>query len=126
MKFLDGKEFDFKGLEQAIRKYADNARAEAERSAVVAPSPIADWREREFLTIQVAAKVLGLSSASIYRLAHEGRITLRKLAGRTVVPTRDIQKIADAAEMWESPRRGAAAQDRYFDRMAKRRKDAGL
>ena len=47
------------------------------------------WRDRPYQTVQAAAVIVGLSPATIYAAAAKGRIELRKLGGRTLVPTPD-------------------------------------
>jgi|tagenome__1003787_1003787.scaffolds.fasta_scaffold20955392_7 hypothetical protein len=48
------------------------------------------WRDLPFQTMQAASKNSGLSTASLYRLSHAGRLTLLRLAGRTMVETSSL------------------------------------
>ena len=45
--------------------------------------------------VREAARAIGVSRATLYRLAAEGRIAIRRLAGRSVVLTRDLEALAD-------------------------------
>ena len=69
-----------------------------------------DWRSTEFLPMDSAARVLGVSRAQLYRLAHLGELSLTSFLGRTVVPTREVQRLAQfAAKPWAPSDRNAAA-----------------
>jgi hypothetical protein len=72
-----------------------------------------DWRQRAFLGVGEAGAVLGLSAASIYGMAHAGRITLKSLKGRTLVPVAEVLRLEGAAAPWApSPRMRRAAEGR--------------
>lgn len=58
------------------------------------------WRDRPLLSMQVASEVAGVSRGSLYRLAAENRLQLKKLAGRTLVDTPSLIAILDSAEAW--------------------------
>ncbi|KOX59955.1 hypothetical protein ADL19_03670 [Streptomyces purpurogeneiscleroticus] len=60
--------------------------------------------------MDVAAEVTGLSRSTIYRLASDGRLTLRRLAGRVVVETAGVLTLVENAEPWRPGTRGAAAR----------------
>lgn len=62
------------------------------------------WRERPFQRIKVAAELLGVSPTKIYDLEKQGKLTLRKIDGRTVVETAGIIALVEFAEPW-TPRR---------------------
>lgn len=68
------------------------------------------WQKRPHLRMDVAADVTGLSRTTIYRLASEGRLKLRRLAGRVVVETPGVLTLVANAESWTPGNRGAAAR----------------
>jgi len=47
------------------------------------------------VSVREAARAIGVSRATLYRLAAEGRIVIRRLGGRSVVLTRDLEALAD-------------------------------
>lgn len=67
------------------------------------------WQERPHLNMQAAAEIAGVSTASLYRLAHQGRLTLKKFAGRTLVTTSSLIAVLDSAEDWSPSDRPAKA-----------------
>ena len=72
--------------------------------------PELPWRERAFQTLQQASQITGVSVASVYRFAAEGRISFRRLAGRTLVDTASLIKLIDSAESWTPSSVGSAAR----------------
>ena len=71
------------------------------------------WRDRPFQRTQNAAEIIGLSVPSIYKLAREGRLVLKRLGGRTLVETGSLIALMDAAEDWvPSDRTGKAVAKR--------------
>jgi len=68
------------------------------------------WQKRPHLRMDVAADVTGLSRTTIYRLASDGRLKLRRLAGRVVVETAGVLTLVANAEPWRPGNRGAAAR----------------
>jgi hypothetical protein len=77
--------------------------------SVGAVSAIANWRELPLLQVRAASQILGLSTASVYGLAHAGRLKLKRLAGRTLVETKSLVEVIDSATDWTPSPRGAAA-----------------
>lgn len=77
------------------------------------------WRDCAFLTVQNAAAIAGVSPASLYRFAKEGRLELRRLGGRTVVETRSLVAILAAAEAWAPSGRARAAVESRSKRSAR-------
>lgn len=65
-----------------------------------APTPVTPWRDRPLLPLKVAAEIVGVSVASLYRFADEGRLKFRQLAGRTLVDTKSLINLADSADDW--------------------------
>jgi hypothetical protein len=63
------------------------------------------WRDHAFVTLHQAADVLGLSRASIYRMAQTGCLTLKTLNGRTLVPVADLLRIERDASSWTGSER---------------------
>ena len=70
------------------------------------------WRERPFQTLQTASDIAGVSVATLYRLAAEGKLRLRTLAGRTLIETSSLIELTDSAEPWTPSDRGKAARAR--------------
>lgn len=70
-----------------------------------------NWRDRPLTSMQTAAAISGVSTASLYRFASEGKLTLKSLAGRTLVETTSLVALIDGAEPWtpSSQTRGAVA-----------------
>jgi hypothetical protein len=68
------------------------------------------WRERPLLPLKVASEVIGVSVASLYRFADEGRLRLRTLAGRTLADTKSVIALADSATDWKPTNRGKEAR----------------
>jgi hypothetical protein len=63
------------------------------------PGEIA-WRDRPFQSLQSASQILGLSTASLYRMAAAGHLKLRRLSGRTLVETQGLIALIESAEEW--------------------------
>jgi len=68
------------------------------------------WQDRAMLSLQLAAEIAGISVASLYRAAGEGRLTFRRLEGRTVVETASLVELLNAAEVWTPSDRGKEAR----------------
>ena len=68
------------------------------------------WQMRPHLRMDVTADITGLSRTTIYRLAAEGRLTLKRLAGRVGVETVGVVRLVENAEPWRPGNRGAAAR----------------
>lgn len=80
------------------------------KAAEVAARPQTPWQERSLLPLKTAGEIAGISPASIYRLADEGQISLRRLAGRTLVQTATLVALLDKAEPWTANDRGKEAR----------------
>ena len=76
-----------------------------------AASGIANWRDLPLLRMKAASEILGLSVASLYRLAHEGRLKLKKLEGRTLVETKSLIAVVESASDWTPATRTAKATE---------------
>jgi len=59
------------------------------------------WDSVPLQTVQRASQILGTSTASIYRMAAQGRIQLVKLEGKTLVRTADLRSILESATPWK-------------------------
>jgi hypothetical protein len=68
------------------------------------------WRDRPLLPLKAASEIVGVSTASLYRFADEGKLRFRQLAGRTLVDTKSLIALIDAAEDWTPKSRGAEAR----------------
>ena len=71
--------------------------------------PLTPWRERPLLNMRVASEIAGVSPASLYRLANMGQISLKKLAGRTMIETGSLIAVMESAEDWSPSDRPAKA-----------------
>jgi len=60
--------------------------------------------------MQAASEVAGVSVAALYRAAGNGRLTLRRLEGRTLVETRSLIDFIARAESWKPSDRGKEAR----------------
>lgn len=89
------------------RQAVDLSKAVNTKTAAILTTP---WKERPLLQMQTASEVTGVSIASLYRFANEGRLQLRRLAGRTLVVTEGIVALVDAAEAWTPSNRGNEAR----------------
>jgi hypothetical protein len=68
------------------------------------------WQECAFQTLQAASRIAGVSVASLYRFEGEGRLTFRRLAGRTLVETASLTELLQSAETWTPSDAGGAAR----------------
>jgi hypothetical protein len=101
-----------------VREKSSLSAKAAESVVDVSPTwrvPIA-WRTRPFQTVQDAALIASLSTASIYLLARNGRLVLKRLAGRTLVETESLVKVLESAEDWTKSTRGQKARDTRIER----------
>lgn len=78
-------------------------------AAIAAQIP---WRDRPLLPLKVASEVVGVSVASLYRFADEGKLKFRQLAGRTLVDTKSLIALADAADDWTPKNVGKEAREK--------------
>lgn len=76
------------------------------------------WRERPYLQMQAAAEIAAISTASIYRAAEQGQLTLKRLAGRTLVDTKTLIAFIDTAEPWTPSDRGKEARQKRVENAA--------
>lgn len=74
------------------------------------------WQQRPMLPLATAAEIAGVSPASLYRFAAEGRLKFRRLAGRTLVETSSLIALVKTAETWTPSNRGAAARAKRSER----------
>jgi hypothetical protein len=65
--------------------------------------------------VQAASQLLGLSTASIYRLAGDGQLKLKRLGGRTLVETDGIVRTLESAEDWTPSARARKAKQAQLD-----------
>jgi hypothetical protein len=63
------------------------------------------------LPMQTAGEIAGISVASLYRFASEGRLKLRRLAGRTLVETQGLAALIENADAWTPSERGKEARE---------------
>jgi hypothetical protein len=74
------------------------------------------WQQIPHLTMQNAGRIAGLSPASLYRYASEGRLKLRRLAGRTLVDTQSLIALIESAEEWTPSDRAEKARATRVER----------
>lgn len=66
--------------------------------------------EPELLTLPNAARALGLSRPTLYKMAERGDAQFVRLAGRTLMRRAEVERIAATAETWRpDPARSANA-----------------
>lgn len=86
-------------------------KASAARTAITAgAAPHTLWRDRPLLPLKIASEIAGVSVASLYRFADEGRLKFRQLAGRTLVDTKSLVALTDSAADWAPQSRGKEAR----------------
>jgi len=68
-----------------------------------------NWRACLFIRLNEAATVLGLSRATLYAMAQKGRISLKSLSGRTLVPVADVIRLESEAKPWSASSRTRCA-----------------
>ncbi|MBR1124515.1 helix-turn-helix domain-containing protein [Bradyrhizobium lablabi] len=64
------------------------------------------------LQLKIAAEIAGVSPATLYRFADEGKLTLREFGGRTLVATESLILLLNTAKAWTPRRRGEQARAR--------------
>ncbi len=79
-----------------------------------------NWREAPQVGIPDAAAILGLSAASIYSFAAQGRLKLMKLGGRSLVDVSSLIALLDTREPWTPSTKPRAAQEARGARAAAR------
>lgn len=66
--------------------------------------------EPELLTLPNAARALGLSRPTLYKMAARGDAEFVRLAGRTLMRRAEVERIAGTAQTWRpDPSRSAVA-----------------
>lgn len=69
------------------------------------------WDRRPHMQMSLASEVSGVSPATLYSLAAEGKLQLFKLAGRTLVDTESLKALIASRQVWTpETNRGAAAR----------------
>ena len=77
-----------------------------------ASTPQTPWRDRPLHPMKTAAEICGISIASLDRFSDEGRLTLRRLGGRTLVDTKSLIALVESAEKWTPYDRGKEAREK--------------
>lgn len=96
-----------------------NAAASATTQHTV-PIEALDWRQIPFHNLKTASRIAGLSIASLYAGARDGRLTFKKLSGRTLVETNSLLEFIESATDWAPSSRSAAAVSERLVRAAER------
>lgn len=68
------------------------------------------WRERPLLPMRTAAELAGVSRCSLYKLSAQGRLKLKRLAGRVLVETESFARLVESAEEWVPARSRRSAR----------------
>lgn len=79
------------------------------------------WQNRPLNTMQVGAAVAGVSIASLYSAAAAGKITLRRLSGRTLIETASLIAFIESAAVWSPSSKADAARAARSSRAAQAR-----
>lgn len=97
-----------------------NKSSQLHLASAAVTSPATSWRDRPLLPLKLASEIVGVSPASLYRFADEGRLRFRQLAGRTLVDTKSLIALADGAVDWKPQSRGkeARAKRKNIERFA--------
>jgi hypothetical protein len=74
------------------------------------------WHQRRYVIMDVGPQTNGLSRASHYRAAAEGKLKLVRLGGRTLIDVPSLIAFNNSAEQWTPSKRGAAARAARSDR----------
>ncbi|MGY4414872.1 hypothetical protein ACVWW4_006608 [Bradyrhizobium sp. LB7.1] len=82
----------------------------ATASAAFSPREYTPWRDRPLLQLKIAAEIAGVSPATLYRFADEGKLKLREFGGRTLVSTESLAALLDTAKDWTPRKRGEEAR----------------
>ena len=83
--------------------------------------PVSNWRDYLFIRMDEAAAVLGLSRAALYSMAQNGRISLKSLSGRTLVPVADVIRLESEAKPWAASSKTRSATEARIAAAAKRK-----
>lgn len=98
---------------------AGTAAATRARSASSTATPNGvdeSWRKTANTPLRPAARIAGVSAATLYNLHHKGQLELRRIGGVTVVPTVALATLVDGAEKWTPSRAGEAARKARAER----------
>lgn len=77
-----------------------------------AAAPSIGWRATALLPMAEAARIAGVSRATLYKFAHRGELQLRKLGKKTLVETASLAALIAAAPGWRPlPRTDAEPHD---------------
>lgn len=84
--------------------------------AIIVTEQVQNWRETEFVSVQAAAKIAGVSPASIYKAEATGKVKFRRLLGRTLVTTGSLIALLETAGTWQPSERGSAGRAKRVER----------
>ena len=73
-----------------------------------AAAPSIGWRATALLPMAEAARIAGVSRATLYKFAHSGELQLRKLGKKTLVETASLAAFIAAAPGWRPMSRAVA------------------
>lgn len=71
--------------------------AEARADKTTVRSARVPWRDRPLTTLQAAAEISGLSTGTLYRFEKAGKLSFKRLGGRTLVDTQSLIELVDSA-----------------------------
>jgi hypothetical protein len=75
----------------------------------VAPRAL-PWQQTAQLPLSRASEIAGVSTSSLYALEAQGKLTFRRLAGRTLVSTPSLISLIESSEPWKPSERGKEAR----------------
>jgi hypothetical protein len=76
------------------------------------------WQQCPHQQMNTAARISGLSPASLYRAAGDGRLRLVRLGGRTLVDTASLIAMQATAEPWKPSKVGEAGRKKRAETAA--------
>ncbi len=74
------------------------------------------WQARPLTSLQTAGALVGVSVASLYKFAAEGRLVFKRLGGRTLVETSSLVDLIGRVEDWSPSAHTAAATKARVER----------
>lgn len=77
------------------RKRAGKVEASNNETYQIKVQPIAELNEKDFLSINEACKLLGISRRTVYRLIERGKLTVNKVATRTIIKRSELNKLLE-------------------------------
>lgn len=67
------------------------------------------WRERPFQSMRQSSSILGVSVATLYKMAGRRDLQLKRFGGRTLIETSELLRLIDRVENWSPSMRTVQA-----------------